>query len=154
MHSMNDEPLPTECEFDPYGGDLDARCAWKNFGGLTLHEARRKFDEAPEIHQEDFMFMGPRAFVYYFPVIEGYLLSTADCDESDDRQAWILAHVIRQQLTGDTTNSVATLVPQMRSLAAFVRSNLQLFASTTAERARIDTVWADVESEIESIAGR
>ncbi len=151
---MTIEPLPTERDFDPYGGDLDAQCAWKNMGGLTLEQARQRFEENPLYYQEDFMWMGPRAFIFYFPVIEGYLLSTTECDDYDDRQAWILAHAIRQQLTNDATTSVATLVQRMRSLAGFVRGNLQLFAPTPAERARIDAAWADVEGEIESIADR
>lgn len=145
---MNSELLPTEIDFDPYGGDLDAQCAWKNFGGLTHEEARRKFEEAPEIHQEDFMFMGPRAFVYYFPVIEGFLFSTTNCDEWDDRQAWILAHVIRQQVTNDMTGQVTKLVPRMRSLANFVRSSIGLFAATSHDRQRIDDAWAEVENEL------
>ncbi|MBL8820867.1 MAG: hypothetical protein JNL96_20010 [Planctomycetaceae bacterium] len=66
-------PLPTEADFDPYGGDLDAQCAWRNFGGLTLDEATNKFRERPEIYQEDFMFMGGKAFAFYFPVVEAYL---------------------------------------------------------------------------------
>ncbi len=151
---MHAGPLPTERDFDPYGGDLDAQVAWRNFGGLTLEQARQRFEENPLYYQEDFMFMGPRAFVYYFSVIEGYLLATIQCDEYDDRQAWILAHVLCQQLTNDATSSVVTLAARIRSLAGFVRSNLQLFAPTPAERARIDAAWADVEGEIESIAKR
>lgn len=145
---MNSELLPTEIDFDPYGSDLDARCAWKNFGGLTLEDARRKFEKAPEIHQEDFMFMGPRAFVYYFPVIEGFLLATTERDECDDRQAWILAHVIRQQLTNDTTGQVTKLAPRMRSLTNFVRNNIAFFAVVPDERQRIDDAWAELESEL------
>jgi hypothetical protein len=57
--------LPTETDFDPYQGDLDAQCAWKNFGGLTLGEAFVKFEESPETYQEDFMFMGGKAFARY-----------------------------------------------------------------------------------------
>jgi hypothetical protein len=34
--------LPTELDFDPLHGDLDAQCAWRNFGGLTLDEAHAK----------------------------------------------------------------------------------------------------------------
>lgn len=44
--------LPSERDFDPYGGDLDAQCAWRNFGGLTLEEAIRRFRERPEIYKK------------------------------------------------------------------------------------------------------
>ncbi|MEM7010678.1 MAG: hypothetical protein AAF585_04260 [Verrucomicrobiota bacterium] len=63
-------PLPTENDFDPFGGDLDAQCAWKHFGELSLNQAYDIFVSAPNIYQEDFMFMGAVAFDYYFPVID------------------------------------------------------------------------------------
>ena len=67
-------PLPGERDFDPDAGDLDAQVAWKHFGGLTLSEAYQRFQEDPEKHTEDFMYMGGKAFAYYFPVLERYLL--------------------------------------------------------------------------------
>ena len=65
--------LPSEGDFDPYHGCLDAQCAWRNFGGLDLDSAYRKFCENPSYYQEDFMFMGPAAFTFYFPVVDRYL---------------------------------------------------------------------------------
>ncbi len=56
--------LPTERDFDPYGGELDAQCAWKNFGGPTLDEAHAKFREHPECYREKLMAMGGKAFAY------------------------------------------------------------------------------------------
>jgi hypothetical protein len=70
--------LPTEQDFDPWGGDLDAQCAWRNFGGLAIDRAKAKFRENPLLYQEDFMFMGTKAFAYYFPVIEEYLRTIPD----------------------------------------------------------------------------
>jgi hypothetical protein len=64
--------LPTERDFDPWHGNLDAQCAWRHFGGLTLDQAHARFRENPLGYQEDFMFMGPVAFAFYFPVIEDY----------------------------------------------------------------------------------
>lgn len=62
--------LPTEKDFDPIGGSLDAQSAWKHFGGLTLEEVNRKFRENPFYYEEAFMWMGGKAFDFYFPVID------------------------------------------------------------------------------------
>ena len=35
---MSEMSLPTENDFDPCGGNLDAKWAWKNFGGLTIEQ--------------------------------------------------------------------------------------------------------------------
>ena len=93
--------LPTERDFDPWSGDLDAQCAWRNFGGLTIEQAKAKFCENPLRYQEDFMFMGGKAFAYYFPVVEDYLRSIPDAASEDDHEAWILAHCIRNQFDRD-----------------------------------------------------
>jgi hypothetical protein len=83
--------LPTKKDFDPYDGNLDAASAWREFGGLTLDQAYKRFLSNSLSYQEDFMFMGPAAFSFYFPVIERHLYEfKTDC-ESDD-VAWILAN--------------------------------------------------------------
>jgi hypothetical protein len=106
--------LPTKNDFDPWEGDLDAETAWRNFGGLTLAEAHSKFRERPEIYQEDFMFMGGKAFAFYFSVIEDYLRQTPEAEsEDDDRQAWILAKCIHNQFNAGTSIHVETLVDRV-----------------------------------------
>jgi hypothetical protein len=81
--------LPTERDFDPFG-DLDARHAWRNFGGLSVSEALRKFRENPIHYQEDFLFMGGRAFVFYFPVLDAFLREFRLSEQEDDSQAAII----------------------------------------------------------------
>lgn len=61
--------LTSKLDFDPYGGNLDALEAWKEFGGLSLQEAKVKFAGNPFKYSEDFMFMGPKAFAYYLPAL-------------------------------------------------------------------------------------
>src|SRR5437016_1967456 len=103
------DSLPTERDFDPWNGDLDSQSAWRDFGGLTLDEAHAKFRENPLYYQEDFMFMGGKAFAFYFPVVEQHLrdVSTTDCE--DDREAWILAHCIRMQFDCDVLQYIRHL---------------------------------------------
>ena len=67
------DSIPTERDFLEDHGCLDARCAWENFGGLSLDEAFKKFCENPLSYGEDFMFMGEFAFAYYFPVLDRYV---------------------------------------------------------------------------------
>ncbi len=97
--------LPTEQHFDPYGGDLDAQCAWRNFGGLTIEEAKVKFCEHPEIHQEDFMFMGGKAFAYYYPVIDSYLRETPllPPEDRDDRKHGYFPNASRSNFKAGST---------------------------------------------------
>jgi hypothetical protein len=140
--------LPTESDFDPYGGDLDAQTAWRNFGGLTLEEANRRFREHPEYYQEDFMFMGGKAFAYYFPIIETYLHETSAANPYDDRQAWILAHCITQQLYKDAPLEVLQLIPRVLNLAEFVLANTDLFDPEPVEG---HEAWRELQSRIASL---
>ena len=96
--------LPTVEEFTestPPEEDLDGFCAWKNFGGLDLEAAYEKFLTAPEVYQEDFMFMGARAFRFYFPVIDRYLRTVEGPQHQFGEEAWILGCVMRQQFQTD-----------------------------------------------------
>ena len=149
--SDNRAHLPSERDFDPWGGDLDAQYAWKNFGSLTIEQAIERFRERPDIHQEDFMFMGPRAFVYYFPVLESFLLSvTAQNEVEEDYQAFILAHCIRNQFGANADEDVWRLAPRVLALSQHVRQNISRFASTAKEQSRIVKVWLQLERHLSS----
>jgi hypothetical protein len=58
--------LPTKDDFVPHPPNLDEICVWEHFGGLTLDEAKTRFAENASYCQEDFMFMGTNAFLFYF----------------------------------------------------------------------------------------
>lgn len=142
--------LPTERDFDPLDGDLDAQHAWRNFGGLTLEEAITKFREAPENHQEDFMFMGGRAFAYYFPVVERFLREDL-AYVGDDREAWILAHGILTQFSGPSLPDVIHLAPRVLGLADFVLANIRRFGDSDDQQ-RIQVAWRQLKDRIMSLA--
>lgn len=144
--------LPTEQHFDPYGGDLDAQCAWRNFGGLTIEEAMVKFCEHPEIYQHDFMFMGGKAFAYYYPVIDSYLRETPLLPPEDrgDRETWILPKCIKNQFQGWNYPHVRHLKGSVLHLCDFVRKNLTLFGSDAAELNKIDEQWASLQKHLET----
>jgi hypothetical protein len=123
------------------------------FGGLTPDEAAAKFRECPMTYQEDFMFMGPKAFTFYFPAIETFLFDTKaeEADEYDDRQAWILSHCIQNQLAAGGSE-VAHLTPRFLALSRFVRENVAWFTTDTGEQQRIRSAWQDVDESVKAIS--
>lgn len=139
--------FPTENDFDPAHGNLDAKRAWRNFGGLAVAAAHARFRENPEYYQEDFMFMGPRAFQFYFPVIDRFLREHQSTDEGDDGQAWILGQGIMFQLKERQDDS---LFPAVTALASFVRSNLSRYGTGAECRQRVDQGWQQVQVALES----
>ena len=142
-------PLPSETDFDPVGCDLDAQCAWKNFGGLTMAEAYEKFLTVPESYQEDFMFMGSRAFAYYFPVIDRYL-RTVSLPRGDlgDCEASILGSAIANQLHPGHAPIPAGLLREIESLHAFVTQNIARYAATPKDQQRIRREWKHVAAAL------
>jgi hypothetical protein len=149
-HSSTAESLPSKADFNPWGPNaLDAEWAWGNFGGLTMADAHTKFRERPDIYQEDFMFMGGKAFAFYFPVIEDFLHDVPDVEnEGDDHQSWILAKCIQSQFDARTSSHVVHLADRVIALSRYVRKNIRRFGYDDAERARITEVWQELEDHV------
>ena len=140
--------LPSQVDFDPFGGCLDAQSAWRNFGGLTLEEAYVRFCSAPEVYQEDFMFMGCRAFHFYFPVIDEYLRAAPAPGVRDDREARILATCIALQFEWHGATVSSELRHRISHLCAFVRSHLNQYAESPEDQKAIDGVWGKLEEKL------
>jgi hypothetical protein len=152
---MTAEPrLPTEHDFNPWNDPTDAHAAWHDFGGLTLDEAYAKFCDNSLYYQEDFMFMGGKAFAYYFPVIEKYLRHVPDVSPcgADDREAWILAKCIENQFRGDNAPHVQHLKERVLDLANFVREHLHRFGEDGDERQKIANAWSELVAHVKRIA--
>lgn len=143
--------LPNETDFDPYHGDLDAQCAWKNFGGLTLDEAFARFEECPETYQEDFMFMGGKAFAFYFPVIDRFLRRTIElpAGQRGDRQSWILPQCIKNQFEGREFRLVQHLRQPVLELCGFMLQNIHLFADDWSDVTEIERQWHELKQAVE-----
>ena len=143
--------LPTERDFDPHGCGLDEQCAWRNFGGLSLEEAYQKFASAPEVYQEDFMFMGTGAFVYYYPVVEQFLryAVTVLDDERGDCQSWILPQCIRMQFFGTDRQLVGQLKNSVISLCEFMLENIECFADDWSPPTEIEEQWRSLRDHVE-----
>lgn len=143
--------LPTEQDFDPFGGDLDAQSAWRNFGGLSIADALRLFRENPIHYQEDFMFMGGRAFVFYFPVFDVFLREFRLTEHEDDSQAAIIGSCVAAQFGWPTASYLAPIRPAIRSLTDYVCSHTELLASAPEEQRRIARDWQPVYRALDSV---
>jgi hypothetical protein len=78
--------IPTQSDFQlgpERGQDLDAWHAWDTFGGRTLDEAYATFRENALGYQEDLMWMAPKPFCFYLPVVLRYVQSEESCGDSD-----------------------------------------------------------------------
>ena len=135
---MREMVLPTERDFDPYGGCLDAQKSWKHFGGKTLDDAYKLFCDNPLHYQEDFMFMGHAALAYYFPVIDRYL-RTGD----DDNQALIIAQglELQFQFENDDVAKIEKLKRPIIELANFIVQNIDSYGDNTEDQTKIKNAW-------------
>lgn len=143
-------PLPSQSDFDPFGGDLDAQSAWRTFGGLSLADAYAKFLNVPESYQEDFMFMGSRAFAYYFPVVDLYLRTVSLApDDLGDCEAAILGSDISYQLNPKHAPFSAELLEEIESLHTFVIQNLHRYTAAPEDRQNILRKWTQVAEAVQ-----
>jgi len=112
-------------------------------------------EEHPEIYQEDFMFMGGKAFASYYSVIDSYLHETPwlPTEDRDDREAWILPQCIKNQVQGWNYPHVRHLKGPVLELCAFVRKNLRRFGSEATELDKIDEQWGALQKHLETTIG-
>ncbi len=159
LTNENDEPVfPTEKDFDPTGRDPDARWAWANFGNLTIKDAEQKLRERADIYCEAFESMGGKAFVFYFPAIDGHLRNVpVEHDEDADlRGAFIgcdygaldFSRCIQRQFERD--NYVRQLAPQVIELSRFIRQNIERFGCDIDEQKQVAVAWMELEHYIET----
>ena len=133
---MNQHALPTERDFDPFEGCLDAQSAWKHFGGKTLDEAYQLFCSNPLHYQEDFMFMGHAALAFYFPVLARYLRTGGG-----QPYALIIAKGLDFQFDNDDTIMLGMLKQPIIELANLIVHNSQRYGDTAQEQMEITHAW-------------
>jgi hypothetical protein len=133
---------------------LDAQNAWANFGGLNLLEAKARFRENPLCYQEDFMFMGGKAFAYYFPVIEEHLRSAPAIFAGDNYEAGILPQCIGFQFDGENLAHARHLGERVIELADYVRGNILRFGENDEERQDVAHAWAELVHLVRAATGR
>lgn len=80
---MNDT-IPTLEDISPTKGlNLDEKVAIEHFLGKSVNAAQALFSENSLYYSGDLMWMGPKAFAYYFPAFAAYLRSESAKDDSD-----------------------------------------------------------------------
>jgi len=141
--------FPQEKDFDPHEGCLDAQCAWKNFGGLSIDEGYAKFCENPGYYQEDFMFMGWKAFVYYLPVIERFLKEVEPEDEYDDCEAWILGCAVESQVEEHKKKISEDIGTRLETLCDSTLARFKVMNLTEKDKKRILKQWTKTRKELE-----
>ncbi len=133
---MSEPSLPSREDFVVYG-DLDAIAAWEHFGGKSLDEARSLLDDNFLYYQEDFVFMGPRAFAFYAEAFAAYMEDAVAAGAEDaDHEASMFTNACAAQIElaqhhhdlrpcaqrlADCLHRIAAEVPMKPALAARVR---------------------------------
>ena len=139
------KPFPIESDFDPWYGNLDAITAWKNFRGFSVEDAYNKFCESPEFYQEDFMFMGPIAFSFYFNVLEKYMATVQPEDELDDCCGWIIGCGIESQLEEIRSED---LIDKILRLSDLVIDRYLNFPIDDADKLQVIEKWEEVRTKL------
>jgi len=117
--------IPLTREINVYDS-LDERCAVRNFDGKSLEEAQVMFRES-EAYGDDMLFMGPKAFEYYFQALVNHIRS--DAATGDEEAVGLLLNCIefRRKSPED-----AACLNDFRDAVQYVRKNWARFRSDLA----------------------
>lgn len=134
--------LPTREEISPtLGLDLDERVALDHFFGKTQSEASALFFEYSTYYEGDLRWMGSKAFVYYFPSLEPYILS--EKSEGDPDIVNALMGTVKSRLEDDPLSIRDCQIPVLRILT-FIRENFKKFDVNPE-------IYGDLSSELSDL---
>lgn len=144
---------PTIADFDPWKGSLDAIAAWEEFGGLDVDDAFNKFCTCPEQYAGDFMWMGPKAFVFYLPVLEKHIQRAKERESIRDEPASVeeIGQSILFQLQSNATQIITCIDDQLARLCEMVLQNPRLYCDdpdSTDDQERLYTTWNAIHRQI------
>jgi len=146
LHPVLFPPLPTLEDFAPQN-TLDGKYAWKMFGRCSVSDAQIVFDRNPHQRIEDFGFMGDRAFAFYFPVVEAYVMrpsESSDHDTEHNRSDYIASN-IAYHFRGELTPDIIRIAPRANSLATFVLDRIDEIQCDDRERDCVVTAWESLK---------
>lgn len=95
------------------------------------------------------MFMGGRAFVFYFPVLDVFLQEFRLTEHGDDSKAAIIGSGIAAQFRWPTAWLLVPIHPAIRSLADFVFAHTEWLAAAPEKHRRIAGNWEPVDSALD-----
>ncbi len=122
--------------------DVDVKHAWKTFGGKTVEDAYQSFKEAAFPQVENFRWIAPEAFVYYFPVVVRYVKSEDAKGDSDTISS--LAGILESQLQENRQ----ALSPVFGNIAALSEHIISHYADYDLNF----DIYGDLRSRYEKIA--
>ncbi len=105
-----DRNLPRFDEINPHAGCRDEQHAVKSFLGKNHDEARALFEDSFEFYQEDLMFMGTEAFLYYLP--DGIAGAESTENQDDDLVCHMMLSIfqVRMEYESDELQSVVPVI--------------------------------------------
>jgi hypothetical protein len=121
--------------------DLDMRHAWKTLGGKSADEAFRIFIQNPFGHIDDFRWIAPEAFIFYFPVVVRYVTSSDSKGDSDTVSS--LAGILESQLQ----QGRHAFMPIIGAIAALCRHVISHYPEYDLDY----DIYGDVKSRYEQI---
>jgi len=139
-------PLPTLGDFAPQD-TLDGKHAWGMFGGRSIADAQIVFDSNPHHHIEDFGLMGDRAFAFYFPVVESYVMRPSefsDYDTAHNRSDYIASN-IAYHFRGKLAPEIIRIAPRANNLATFVLDRIDEIQCDDRERDCVVSAWTSLK---------
>jgi hypothetical protein len=116
--------LPIQEDINPVPANLDGQRAVRNFLGKTREQIAKEFAEHGMNYQEDLMFMGSRAFCFYFPAAVNYVASSQGSTDGD--VANCLISVVEHRLEDDSPE-IRDALPHIARFADYVLAHYDGF---------------------------
>lgn len=114
---------PSAKEINPYNC-LDGNIAEKHFLGKTVEDAVDMLSESFESYQEDLMFMGHKAFEYYWEAINTYVRS------EKSSQDWPVINYLKSVIyfqIEEKEIQTSPIIKQVKELVEYVLDNFDKF---------------------------
>lgn len=128
--------LPSREDINVYDS-LDERAACKLFLGKSLDDAYALFHENWCSHQEDLMWMGPKAFRFYLPAAIRHIQSADAMGGEEDVRSFVSLLEFRIEHERKELRPVATI---LTDACEFVLSNWQKYEDPAAVREIFESV--------------
>ena len=142
--------LPSKADISPTSGvDLDEIAALEHFYGKNQSDATKLFFEDPLYYEEDLKWMGSKAFVFYFPSIEPYLLSKESEGDADIVNA--LIGTVKSRLEDDPLTIKECQTPVLRILT-FVSEGLEKFQVDPAINGDVAGELSDLIDKVQAVS--
>ena len=103
--------IPTFEDITPTKGlNLDEKVAVEHFLGKSADAAQALFNENSLYYSGDLMWMGPKAFGYYFPAFASYLASETAKGDADALNALVGMITFRSEYEPESMKAVSGVV--------------------------------------------